>query len=168
MESPINASKARQMKGQSCKFLTLLLHLFPKLHQGHYGHGLIQPHSFPFHCAFPQGCAHISDSSHSWSSVSVERKTPGGRREARWETTSKHQDSQAPAGVKHRLGQQLSHRVLRWCSHRIHYACTYFILFFIATVANTSGISLGPPVAQCLYLPITLASFLCIYLNIFF
>lgn len=95
LESPMNASKARQTKGQSCKFLTLLLRLFPELPLfsclGHCGHGLIQPHSlfFPWgNCAFPHGCAHISDSSHPWSSVSVDGKTPGGRREAGWERST--------------------------------------------------------------------------------
>lgn len=83
MENIMNASKASQTKGQSCKFLTPLPYLFPELPSfsrlGHYGHGLIQPHSLPPDCAFPHGCAPISDSSHPWSSISVDGKTPGGR-----------------------------------------------------------------------------------------
>lgn len=149
----------------------LFLHLFPELpsfsHLGHYGHGLIQPHSLPFHCAFLQGCAHISDSSGPWSSVSVAGKTPGGRRKAGWEALCKHQGSQAPAGMRHRLGQQCSHRVLRWCFHRIDYACIYFIFHFHG--CKHFWDFLGSPCS-----PMSLSSHhtgflsVCIYLNIFF
>lgn len=172
MENPMNAPKARQTKGRSCKFLTLFLHLVPELplfsHLGHYEHGLIQPQSLPFHCAFPQGCAHISDSSGPWSSVSVAGKTPGGRRETGWEALCKHQDSQAPAGMRQRLGQQGSQ------SPQVVFPQNWLCLRLFHFIFHFQGCEhfwdfLGSPCG-----PTSLSShhtgflFVCIYLNIFF
>lgn len=165
MENPMNASKT---KGQSCNFLTLLLHLFPEdslpsfPHLGHCGHGLMQPHSSSSLCPSPWLCLCFWAQSPLGLCFSGQEDTRGRRRRQ----GEKHLPSPRTARLQLGWGTGWGSRartVLRWCSHRIDYACTYFISCFIAMVANTSGISLGPPVAQCLYLPMTLASF-CVHL----